>query len=184
MDQSKIQKDYEIEVAKRRLSSAELEMNGVQKEFKKEFVISSEKIALFSAGIISVSLTAVGYFLSARVNLADKFLLLPIYLFLYCGWCLLFFSFALGMIARRQNSIHFFYAVELEWRNSLRKLNNLNGHKSDKITLRNLAKTKKSERNFFKDVDLLQNILPIIFIFGVAAMMLFAVGCVDQLVKH
>ena len=175
----KIQK---IEFANGRHKAAADEMNKVQTDFKKETVLFCEKIAFYSAGIVSLSITAVG-FLSDKIRLVDYFLFLPIYGFLYTGWLLLFLSFYFGLLARRQDSIHMFYAVELEWRKSRRKLNNLNGHKSCLMTLKNITKVSRSEKKFLKDVKFVKDYLPIIFILGLGAIVFFGIGCVDQIIK-
>lgn len=77
----------EIESAKRQYTAAADEMNKIQAEFKKETVLFCEKIAFYSAGVASLSITAVG-FLSNKISLVDSFLFLPIYVFyILDGFC-------------------------------------------------------------------------------------------------
>lgn len=169
----------------KRYQEAAKEMNAVQGEYKKEFVVFCEKISFYSAGILSISTTTViGGFSSAssKIKLATEFILFPLYYFLLLSWFFLFVSLILGLLARRQNAMHLFRAVELEFRDSLRELNKSRGHEINEIVTKNFVKAKKEERKFFKDFKFMQSSIPIAFILGVILIIIFAAGCVYQLI--
>lgn len=64
-----------------------------------------EKIALYSAGIISLSMTFIGYLFSKDATvIQDKVWSVPLYSFAFLSWILLFLSLVLGL------SVRFFFA--------------------------------------------------------------------------
>ncbi len=75
-----------------------------------------EKIALYSGGIISVSITFIGYLLSIDTTvLLQKFLGLHIYWIIFFGWLLLFLSLLLGIYIRLFSATYASRQMHSEW---------------------------------------------------------------------
>lgn len=75
-----------------------------------------EKIALYSGGIISISITFIGYLLSKDATvLLQEFLGFHLYWLIFLAWALLFLSLMLGIYIRLFSATHMSKQMHSEW---------------------------------------------------------------------
>jgi ABC-type multidrug transport system fused ATPase/permease subunit len=200
---------------KQEAESAQDEANSAWKKFdiaqinhKKEVINIFEKMSLYSAGIISLSITFVGYILSENksVFLVD-FINIPIYIFLYISWGVLTVNLIIGLIIRWADSLylffnyqHFFHKKRKESEEKkLELLNNYSNmifsadsgrNEEIKICKTNIEtlnehlikKTKNKEEFYLKSVKWLQRISITMFIAGIIFLLAFVINATNSLI--
>lgn len=109
------------QVAKSRLDTADsvasqagADFNKTQEDTKEQGVQVAEKIAFYSGGIISLTITFLGYILSnqnSRQILTPRLMGMPLYYYLYISLIIFIATILFGLFARRFDAFYTFYAA-------------------------------------------------------------------------
>ena len=105
-------------------AQTELSENGgvfmkVQLEVKDKLISVAEKMSLYSAGIISLSFTFIGYLISQKsIKFSITFLYIPAYYYLYLSWALLAINLLIGLTIRKFEALYDFYGSQRKYHES------------------------------------------------------------------
>lgn len=105
-----------LESANEELKDAAAHFNSIQPKVNKDLVASLEKIALYSAGIVSLSLTFVGSISDGGIDVLNRMLLhQPIKYFLFLSWTFLLAAFICGLFYRWFNARSLYWIAAADW---------------------------------------------------------------------
>lgn len=171
-----------------------------EKEYRDSTVSFFDKISFYSAGIISLSITFLGYLLSQeKLILLSCFFKIPIYYFLYISWPLLMLALIAGLLVRRNDAFHNFFSCQCHYYKSEEEFHNKkteflevyphiisknNDIEKDIEICKNnskrlkediICKLEKNENKYFKYYTLVQKISVITFVLGIFFLLLFTI---------
>ncbi len=210
----------EIEKNKMAYDIANKELDKASKMFEERQIKTnnnsvkfSEKLSLSSIGIISLSMTFVGYLINENKQIFSSSLIccdyhFPIYVFLYFGWICLMVVSILGLFIRHFSNKYLYfnslrYYLESDKKATKKKIpyletypniHDINGKNkeeminSEKEVLKNredlLSLPKMKKESFFlKLQNISMQIIIVLFIAGMISVLVFIILSVDSLIK-
>ena len=177
-----------------------------QVKYRDSLLIVFEKFAFYSAGIISLSITFLGYLFSQdKCILTEYFLYMPIYMYVYISWIFLIINLISSLFIRWTDSLYIFYNKQTYYYKSKKDFED---HKfkfmdiypnmifekdkaSDIAVCKNniniLGKTvdtlNKQEARYFKIDKALRVVSVITFVLGIVMLLLFVLVSTYKLIN-
>ena len=171
-------------------------------------IVTVEKMAFYSAGAISLSITFLGYIIANyKSSILQSFLFLPAYYFLYASWFLFVLTIVTGIMVRRLDAFYRYYAASKDYflkrKNEKEQMIKLvdtdyplildegatkESYKEQvtgiiDIAINRIDKDKKNEIFYFKLKLWIQNIATISFILSIFLLILFATIITNKIIK-
>lgn len=180
----------------------------IQINHKKEVINIFEKMSLYSAGIISLSITFVGYVLSENKSvLLVNLINIPIYIFLYISWVVLAINLIIGLVIRWADSLYLFFnsqhfVHEKRKESEEKKLELLKTYSNlvfskesgrdeqiriceiniETLNSHLIKETKNKENLYFISVKWLQKVSVTMFILGIIFLLIFVIKATNLLI--
>jgi len=130
------------------------------------------KIGLFSAGIISLSITFVGYLTSnGKVDFSIKFLHVPIYMYLFTSWIILVVALIFSLAYQWFEGKYMYSSYLLNWT------------KQEKVYVEKIPSFSKKNKLNYKIRNRLKKITFISFALGLVFLIIFAISSTYQLLE-
>lgn len=193
-----------VENAQKEVQSAGQEFTEQQRGFKKSIAGIHEQIALYSSGIISLSITFLGYLLSSDKGVTaiqTARIIVPVYWILYVSWLLLTLSIVLMLLIKWFDALYLFFNSQHNYHQKRKELqealipyyqtypniifeagSNLDSEirvaNTNIETLKNelIPKTFKKANDYYTWFDRLQKASIASFISAIVLLLLFAVA--------
>lgn len=123
MDQIELQKlVQDISSSQKEAKEAGKKFYDSQINYKRELLTIFEKMSLFSAGIISLSITFVSGLVPTYKNLMlTQLFTLPIYIYLYISWTSLTLNLIIGLFLRWADALYLFFNQQKEYHKKNKK---------------------------------------------------------------
>lgn len=179
-----------------------------QLTYKKEMITVFEKMSLFSAGIISLSITFVGALIPDNSTLlAENILGVPVHVLLYISWASLTLNLIFGLAVRWADSMYLFFNAQGYWHKRRKKHEELNLQLNESypnlvfsedtsreneivIAKRNIEtlsstlipRTKKKETFYFKVTKNIQKSATLTFALGILFLLIFVIKVTNGLI--
>lgn len=198
----------DVQTAQKATNKAVERFETSQISYKKEVTTVFEKMSIFSAGIISLSITFLTTLIPENKDLlTENTLKIPTYIFLYVSWILLTLNLIVGLAIRWFDSLYNFFSAQLNWQKKRKELEKTNlqfnqrypnivfsqnsnrenevaiGEKNIK-TLTNflIPETQKKETFYFKTGRIFQKIAVIFFVLGLLSLLFFIIKITNGLI--
>lgn len=194
--------------AEQQMLNASQRLDDTSLKVNEDLIKTVEKFALYSAGIISLSITFLGYLIEQnKTILLTEMYKISLIGYLFLSWIFLVITLIIGLMVRFWNAFYLFYETTsdyLKWRsaykNRLVKLSKLNypiiSSTDDKQTFIditqkesedlsiNSTKTKKSAEKYFTITRFVCKYIILFFILGVILLTIFASVTVYRIISN
>jgi len=152
-----------LEDSQKEASRAIEQFNAEQMNYKERFLVIVDRIALFSVGTISLSVTFFGYLLSVNRLVLHVILFgIPLYYYLYSSWILLLASSVSCLIYRLVDAQYLFYGAQHYMQKARKKSHEALSriYESDYPIIFSQDTTREKEiATAKKNVEILENII-------------------------
>ena len=192
-----ISEEKKISISKRRIDTAE-SYNSALPKVNDDYVGVIEKMVFYSAGIISLSITFLGYLLNKDINsllTTEIIFCFPNYFFLYFSWLCFIVVICSGIYVKYFNAKYFFHMLSEDVMDSCKEYEesilNLDSNKSEVATIshnieffsksKGISNKKKETSSFIK--KLITAIVFTLFPLGIIFLAGFAMFTTNLLIK-
>lgn len=204
----KLVKKQAIEDAQDKMRKVVKEFSSMQYKYRKNINSIYEKMAFYSAGIISLSITFIGFLVSREQHLTQHFLCIPIYVYIYSSWIILAITIILSLLIKWIDSKYLFYNSQLNYHKSRKELEekridffknypnilfekNSNQEKEIATSQKNIEildsclinKTSKRESRNFKLQIIFKILASVLFAAGILLLIIFAIASTFSLIQ-